>query len=615
MNHRTIRIAALALLAGAAACGKSKDTAVKVDTVPVTRRTIVVDAQATGAVEPINIIEVKSKASGIITKMTVETGDVVQPNALLVQVDTRDVQNGYNQAAADVNASKAKLDVSSAQKKRSDEMFAARVITAQEHETAALDYANAKAAQVRAEANLDLAKQRMEDATVTAPVAGTIIEKTVSLGTVITSATGTFGGGTTLLKMANLDRVRVRALFNETDIGQVRGGQTATVIVDAFPDRRFTGAVEKIEPQAVVQQGVTMFPVLVTLDNRDGFLKPGMNGEVSVLVDERDNVLAVPNEALKSMREATVTATMLGLNPDSVQAQLKAQYSGGGGGGGGGGRRGGGQGGGGQGGAAGGRTQSSPGEVDLQPQQGGQQGGQGGQGFQMPDVSEKDCAAVTAAFAKKPAEKKKMDDMRAQMQAGTLDRTAAREQMQAIYKAVGVDQKIAGACRMKERQAQGGGQGGGQGGQSGGAAQGAGKPGAGNRGGNRGGATGTPGMAGGAQLQVGNAEQAPRVKIRPGLVFVAEGTTFKPRVVMLGQGNFDYTEVVSGLKEGEKVALLSALALQAARQAQNDRFRQNNGVPGLQQGGAAGGAQGGQQRGGGAAGGAGGGAARPPAGR
>src|SRR5204863_1069058 len=196
-------------------------------------------------------------------------------------------------------------------------------------ETAALDFANAQANLVRARAALDIAKQRLEDATVAAPVAGTIIEKTVSQGMVITSATGAFGGGTTLIKMADLTRVRMRAQFNETDIGQIRAGQLATVTVDAYPDRRFNGLVEKIEPQAVVTQGVTMFPVLVTLNNQDGALKPGMNGEVSVTIDERKSVLAVPNDAVKNVREAVATAPLLGLNPDSVQAQLRAQFQGG----------------------------------------------------------------------------------------------------------------------------------------------------------------------------------------------------------------------------------------------------------------------------------------------
>ena len=98
--------------------------------------------------------------------------------------------------------------------------------------------------------------------------------------------------------------MRIRALFNETDIGNVHPGEPANVTVDAYPDRRFSGVVEKIEPQAVVQQNVTMFPVLVNLDNPEGLLKPGMNGEVAVLIDERDDVLAIPNDAIKNPREA-----------------------------------------------------------------------------------------------------------------------------------------------------------------------------------------------------------------------------------------------------------------------------------------------------------------------
>jgi HlyD family secretion protein len=345
---------------------------------------------------------------------------------------------------------------------------------------------------------------------------------------VITSATGAFGGGTTLLKMADLNRVRMRAFFNETDIGQIRGAQRAAVTVDAYPDRRFEAIVEKIEPQAVIQQGVTMFPVLVTLNNADGALKPGMNGEVSVTVLQRNNVLSVPNEALKNMREAVATAPMLGLNPDSVQAQLRAQFQGAG------------RGGRGSAGAtaatgsAPGRTTTSPGDVSAP-----QSGFSDAQGMQV-QVSDSACAAVTAAIQRKPAEAKKLDDLRAQMQSGQVDFAQMREQTQKIYAAIGVDPRTAMACRRR------------------GAAP---------------------------QLQVGAPETGTSgTRVRPGLVFVATGKTFEPRVIMLGANNFDYTEVVSGLQEGDQVALLAALSLEAQRQDMQNRIRQGmGGVPGMNQ--------------------------------
>ena len=585
------RLIALALaVVGTVACTGNKDKAPFVQTALVTRRTIVIDAEATGSVEPITVVEVKSKASGLITKMPVETATLVKPGDLLVQIDTRDVQNQYNQADADLKASQAKLQVSEAQKKRSDELFKARVITSQEFENASLDYENSKAAVIRSAANLDLAKQRLEDATVTAPSAGTILTKTVSLGQVITSATSSATGGTTLLTMADLGKVRVRALFNETDIGQVRPGQTAVVAIDAYPDRRFQGVVEKIEPNATIQQNVTMFPVLVTLDNGESLLKPGMNGEVSVLIDQVGDVLAVPNDALKNVREAAATGQMLGLNVDSVNAEVRTQMQGFG-------RS-----------RADGSGRSSPssgstrvassqGEVSLAPQgeplQQPQQGFGQGSGRQQIEVTDKQCSDVKAALAKKPDLQKKLDDLRSKARSGELDFAAMRDESEKLYKSAGIDMRVAGACRRKEMQANGGGMGGGQ-------------PGAavsGQGGGNRG---GEQARGGNGNLQLSSPETSGSGRrTHPGLVFVVDSAhkTYHPRVVMLGAANFDYTEIVTGLKEGERVALLASLALQAQRQQQNDRLRQGMGVPGLTPnagpgGGRPGGGGGGAPRGG-----------------
>ena len=553
---------------GVVACTGKKAASIPIPLAAVERRDIVVDASATGAVEPINVVEVKSKSSGQITKMPVETGTLVKPGDLIVQVDTRDVKNQYDQSLADVRAAEAKLQVSDAQKKRSDDLFQGRIITAQEHETAALDYANAVAALVRARTNLDLAQQRLEDATVRAPISGTVIEKTVSLGQVITSATSSFGGGTTLIKMADLNQVRVRALVTEADIGAIQAGMTATVTVDAYPDRPFRGSVEKIEPQAVVQQSVTMFPVLVTISNLEGLLRPGMNGEVSILIDRRENVLAVPNDAIRNLRESATAASALGLNPDSVQAQIRAQMA----------SMGGGMGGqGGRPGAnatpSGGTPNVSRGEVMLVSEQG--QDGQQANGRQMPDVSDKDCAAVKATFAKHPDAEQKLAGFRSRVQSGELDFQAVRAESQKIYESIGLDPRVAGACRMRERQRASGDSGRAGGRQSANAGQRGGSGSQGDRGfvPEKGGGVSTPVQAG----------EFPSRRARPSLVFVAENGIYKPRIIRLGVANFDYTEVLGGLKEGEQVALLAAAAMQAKREEQNNRIRSMGGVPGMSQ--------------------------------
>ena len=128
---------------------------------------------------------------------------------------------------------------------------------------------------VRAKVAVENAKDQLDDTNVLAPITGTIIEKDVERGQVISSPTKDVGGGTVLLKMADLGLVQVRTLVDETDIGKIQVGQPATVTVDAFPNRPFEGTVLKIEPQAQTEQNVTMFPVLVRIDNRAGTAPPG----------------------------------------------------------------------------------------------------------------------------------------------------------------------------------------------------------------------------------------------------------------------------------------------------------------------------------------------------
>src|SRR4051812_43965746 len=209
-------------------CKKKAEAAVTIETAPVERRSILLSVQANGTVEPVNIVEVKSKASGTITRMPVDIGANVKAGDLLVQIDPRDVQNQYNQAAADVSSATVQRSTSLAQRNRSAELYKQKIITAQEMDAANLDYANANSNLIKAQTNLSIARVRLEDATVRAPTNGTIIEKPVSEGMVITSATSSASGGTTILKMADLSKVRMRAFVNETDIGNVQPAQLAT---------------------------------------------------------------------------------------------------------------------------------------------------------------------------------------------------------------------------------------------------------------------------------------------------------------------------------------------------------------------------------------------------
>src|SRR5260370_9970513 len=155
----------------------------------------------------------------------------------------------------------------------------------------------------------------MQDTHVQAPITGTVLELDVVLGTVISSPTNDVGGGTVILKMANLDTVQVSALVDETDVGKVQPGLQVTISVDAYPNRAFDGRVLKIEPQAQVSQNVTMFPVEVNIVNPEHLLKPGMNTEVEIHIGQRQGAPAVPNAALRRARDAASPAPVLGLHP------------------------------------------------------------------------------------------------------------------------------------------------------------------------------------------------------------------------------------------------------------------------------------------------------------
>ena len=320
-----MRTAVLAIAAVIVAGGCAKEAPLVIyESVPVTQRNIVVAVRAVGTVLPDTVVEVKSKASGEILEMQVETGQQVQRGQLLVRVDQRVPRNRLAQAEAQLEVIRARLTTAESQLRRSEELFKSASITEQEFEQAQLAVANAKAEVVRAEIEVETARISMEDTDVLAPIAGTIITKNVERGQVISSPTSDVGGGSILLTMADLNLVQVRTLVDEVDIGKIRQGLRATVTVNAYPNQPFQGEVLKIEPQAETQQNVTMFPVIIRVENRQGLLKPGMNSDVQMHVGQRENVLAIPNSALRTERDVSSAAMVLGISEDRLQPMLAA---------------------------------------------------------------------------------------------------------------------------------------------------------------------------------------------------------------------------------------------------------------------------------------------------
>ena len=498
MTKRALTLALagmVAVVASACGAGEVANDGFSFTTVEVSRGDLSIRAEATGTVEPIRTVEVKSKASGEILRLHADVGDQVGPGSLLADIDPRDVQNRFNQTEADLAVAQARLEISEAQLERSDQLLEAAVITPQEHEGSRLEFANSQAGLVKAETNHDLAILQLNDVRIRAPTAGTIIQKSVEEGVVIQSASQNVSGGTVLFMMANLAEMQVRTLVDETDMGQLASGLEAIVTVEAYPDQVFWGVVDKIEPQATVVQNVTMFPVIVSLDNSLQLLKPGMNAEVEVLIDEALDVVLVPNNAIVQTSDVGPAAMALGLNIDDMDLTQFMRAG-----------RGGSQGGqgfgGGRGGDRDGRHQpdetTAPSGADTRSENG------------------EDPGSVMA----------QLQELRAKVESGEISQDSMRAVMQDL----------------------------------GGGRSGRGRFGAGQRSGG------------------GEVTGAPTRDTRSAVVFVMNADSVpEPRLVQIGLNDWDHTQVVTGVQEGDVLVVVGAAQLMAQQQEFLDRMRSRMG--------------------------------------
>jgi len=324
LSHtRWHQAAAIALsgLVGLACTQAESAEPLRTDTIRA--RDIVISARAAGVVSPVTTVEVKSQASGEITEVNVTEGQTVKRGELLVRVDPRIPQNAVTQAQADSTVSQAALQNAESRLRRAEQLFAEQALTEEEVEAARLSRATAQADLIRAVRALEDARIAYVQTEVRAPSNGVVLSLTVAEGGVIASASRDVGGGAVLLRMASLDTVEVRALVDERDIGRIKAGMAVTVTTAAFPDRPFRGDVLRVGAEAIVNQNVTTFPVIVRIPNPQGLLKPGMNAEVEVMIGEEREAVAVPNTALRDPRELDAAADFLGISRDSLKAELR----------------------------------------------------------------------------------------------------------------------------------------------------------------------------------------------------------------------------------------------------------------------------------------------------
>ena len=294
----------------------------------VSPKNLFVSIEASGLIEAISSVEIKSKASGEILFLGAEVGDFIDKGSMLSQIDQRTPKNILDQSKSDLTASNVRLENAEAQFKRGKKLHDNGSISDKDFEDIQEAFAQAKSTLVRTQVTYENAKIALDDTVVRSPVSGTVISRPVEVGQVISSPTQAVGGGTVLMTMADLSKVRVRALVDEIDVGKVSIGQKVSIKVAAYRDKEFFGTVSKIEPKARVEQNVTTFPVLIDIDNKENLLLLGMNTDVVIDVLNKEVALSSPSMSLRTRKDIYSAASIINIPTDSVDKFLEGKVSG-----------------------------------------------------------------------------------------------------------------------------------------------------------------------------------------------------------------------------------------------------------------------------------------------
>ena len=325
MKYTKLLLTSLSILL-IASCGSNEEPAKETTFYKkenIATKKLELSIEASGIIEAISSVEIKSKASGEILLLGAEVGDNVKKGAILGQIDQRTPKNILDQAKSDLEAARVRLDNAKSQYERGMELHKNGSISDKSFEDYQESYAQAKSTLVRTEVTYENAKIALDDTVVRSPVEGTIISRPVEVGQVISSPTSAIGGGTILMTMADLSKVRVRALVDEIDVGKVVIGQVVSIKVAAYRDKEFFGVVSKIEPKAKIEQNVTTFPVLIDINNDENLLLLGMNTDVVIEVLNKEVSVSTPTMSLRTRKDIYSAATILNIPKAKVDEFLE----------------------------------------------------------------------------------------------------------------------------------------------------------------------------------------------------------------------------------------------------------------------------------------------------
>lgn len=289
-------VAAIAALAVWLLSDGKKEEKITFDTAAVAPANIMNSITATGTIEPVTSVTVGTQVSGIVSKLFVDYNSVVKKGQVIAELDKTNLMSQLNTAKTQLATAQSQLNYQTANYKRYKTLFEKGLVAADDFDNAKLSYTQAKEQVVSAKEEVQRAQTNLGYATITSPIDGVVLSKSVEEGQTVAASFST----PELFTIAqDLTNMQVVADVDEADIGDVKEGERVTFTVDAYHDDTFEGEVKQVRQEATTTNNVVTYEVVISAPNADLKLKPGLTANVTIYTAERKGVLSVPSKALR----------------------------------------------------------------------------------------------------------------------------------------------------------------------------------------------------------------------------------------------------------------------------------------------------------------------------
>ncbi len=276
--------------------GGKKEEKVQFETLKVERQDIHTSITATGTIEPVTSVTVGTQVSGIVSKLYVDYNSIVKKGQVIAELDKTNLTSELSRSRAELTSAQSTLSYEQANYNRYKTLYDKGLVSADEFETARLSFEKARQSVASSRESVRKAETNLGYATITSPIDGVVLSKSVEEGQTVAASFNT----PELFTIAqDLTNMRVIADIDEADIGGVKEGQRVSFTVDAFPDDKFEGEVTQVRQQATTSSNVVTYEVVISAPNNDLKLKPGLTANVTIFTMEKNGILAVPSKALR----------------------------------------------------------------------------------------------------------------------------------------------------------------------------------------------------------------------------------------------------------------------------------------------------------------------------